>query len=413
MRLWKLMWNFKSILMNWGYEKMRFLQDELKIARTYKLKNIVRRVGEPVKVEPTKEYTQIGIRSHGKGIFIKDSVSGLELGNKRVFWMEPDCFIVNIVFAWELAVSRTTDAQVGYIASHRFPMYKVDKELINLDYFTEYFQTKKGKSLLELASPGGAGRNKTLGQKEFLDLEITVPNLEIQNYITSFIKLLDSKIQRQQKKIELLKEQKKSLMQKIFKQEIRFNDENGKDYPKWDYVKLGELTKKTGTKNKDGIKYPVASISNKLGFTLQGEKKNSSTVVDIKAYKLVHRDEFAYNPSRINVGSFGLQDVAETAIVSSLYVIFQTVPELSNSYLKAYMQTTSFNQDVSRNTEGSVRDYLFYENFSSIKIPLPLIEEQEQIADFLSKLDNKIQLEQQKLQDLQEQKKGFMQQMFI
>ncbi|WP_189339791.1 restriction endonuclease subunit S [Bacillus wiedmannii] len=392
---------------------MRFLQDELKIARTYKLKNIVRRVGEPVKVEPTKEYTQIGIRSHGKGIFIKDSVSGLELGNKRVFWMEPDCFIVNIVFAWELAVSRTTDAQVGYIASHRFPMYKVDKELINLDYFTEYFQTKKGKSLLELASPGGAGRNKTLGQKEFLDLEITVPNLEIQNYITSFIKLLDSKIQRQQKKIELLKEQKKSLMQKIFKQEIRFNDENGKDYPKWDYVKLGELTKKTGTKNKDGIKYPVASISNKLGFTLQGEKKNSSTVVDIKAYKLVHRDEFAYNPSRINVGSFGLQDVAETAIVSSLYVIFQTVPELSNSYLKAYMQTTSFNQDVSRNTEGSVRDYLFYENFSSIKIPLPLIEEQEQIADFLSKLDNKIQLEQQKLQDLQEQKKGFMQQMFI
>ncbi|PFT25294.1 hypothetical protein COK52_06830 [Bacillus thuringiensis] len=164
---------------------------------------------------------------------------------------------------------------------------------------------------------------------------------------------------------------------------------------------------------KEGIKYPVAAINNKRGFTLEGEKNNSNANVDIKTYKLVHLNEFAYNPSRINVGSFGFQNVADVAIVSSLYVIFQTLDSLSNVYLKAYMQSNFFNQDVLRNTEGSVREYLFYENFSNIKIPLPCLEEQEKIANFLLKFENKIQLEQQKIELLQEQKKGFIQQMFI
>lgn len=53
----------------------------------------------PVAVEDDTEYHQIGIRSHGKGIFYKESVTGSELGGKRVFWIKPDCFVVNIVFA--------------------------------------------------------------------------------------------------------------------------------------------------------------------------------------------------------------------------------------------------------------------------------------------------------------------------
>jgi len=211
----------------------------------------------------------------------------------------------------------------------------------------------------------------------------------------------------------LLKEQKKGYMQKIFSQELRFKKKYKDDYPAWEKIKLGKLTKKTGKKNSEGMKYPVAAISNKKGFTLEGERNYSNADVDIKAYKLVHKNEFAYNPARINVGSFGFQNVTDIAIVSSLYVIFETLPTLSNAYLKAYMHSGYFNRDVIKNTEGSVREYLFYENFSNIKIPLPCIEEQEKIAEFFLKLDSKIQLEEQKSESLHDQKQAFMQQMFI
>src|SRR5437016_3939500 len=87
------------------------------------LGKLVRRVYKPVSVDPKTVYQEIGIRSHGKGLFDKEPVTGAALGNKRVFWIEPDCFIVNIVFAWEQAVGRTTQTDIGKIASHRFPMY--------------------------------------------------------------------------------------------------------------------------------------------------------------------------------------------------------------------------------------------------------------------------------------------------
>lgn len=105
------------------------------------------------------------------------------------------------------------------------------------------------------------------------------------------------------------------------------------------------------------------------------------------------------------MGYFDFQNVA---IVNSLYVIFETIPELLNSYLKAYMLTNYFNTDVIRNTEGSVREYLFYENFSNIIILPPDVEEQKKIADFLLILENKIILAEDKLIIHDQQKQAFM-----
>ena len=88
-----------------------------------KLGELLKRIVRPVTVAKEGAYRQIGIRSHCKGVFHKPEVTGKQLGNKRVFWVEPDCLVLNIVFAWEQAVAMTTDAEKGMIASHRFPMY--------------------------------------------------------------------------------------------------------------------------------------------------------------------------------------------------------------------------------------------------------------------------------------------------
>lgn len=153
------------------------------------INNLVERVRKPVKVMPESKYKQIGIRSHGKGIFYKDEVTGSEIGNKAVFWVEPGCFIVNIVFAWEMAIAKTSPKEIGMIASHRFPMYKPLNDKLDLDFLTYFFKTKWGNNLLELASPGGAGRNKTLGQNEFLELNIPLPQLEEQRKIAAILVL--------------------------------------------------------------------------------------------------------------------------------------------------------------------------------------------------------------------------------
>ena len=182
-----------------------------------RLSGLLKRVSNPVKVDPNETYRQIGIRSHGNGIFHKELVNGKELGNKRVFWVEENAFVVNIVFAWERAVAITTATEKGMIASHRFPMYKAYKNKAIVSYMKYFFLTNRGKELLWIASPGGAGRNKTLGQREFEDLELLIPSLvEEQQRIADCLSSLDELITAQTQKFDALKAHKKGLMQQLF-----------------------------------------------------------------------------------------------------------------------------------------------------------------------------------------------------
>lgn len=192
------------------------------------LKNILQSIKNSFVPEQNKLYQQIGIRSHTKGLFYKEKVTGKDLGNKSVFWIEPNCFIVNIVFAWEHAIAKTTDKEIGMIASHRFPMYKPKAGILDLDYLLYYFKSARGKYLLGLASPGGAGRNKTLGQFEFLNLQIPVPSIEEQRFIVELLTAADKEIELLKGKLVQLKEQKKGLMQVLLTGKKRLKDESRK-----------------------------------------------------------------------------------------------------------------------------------------------------------------------------------------
>lgn len=174
------------------------------------------RVAESVKVDPDGEYQEIGIRSHGKGIFNKPPVVGAELGDKRVFHVVPNALIFNIVFAWEQAVAVTSEHEKGKIASHRFPMYLPKEGKCDVEYLRNYFCTKRGKEVLELASPGGAGRNKTLGQREFENISIAMPPLAEQQQISKALLVWSRAILVQERLIENTLELKAGLMQRLF-----------------------------------------------------------------------------------------------------------------------------------------------------------------------------------------------------
>src|SRR5713101_1739451 len=120
-------------------------------------------IRRPVPVRPDETYREIGIRSFGRGVFHKTPTTGLEIGTKRVFSIEPGDLLFNIVFAWEGAVAVASEPERGTIGSHRFLTCVVNKDVADARYLFWWFSRGKGREQLLKASPGGAGRNRTLG----------------------------------------------------------------------------------------------------------------------------------------------------------------------------------------------------------------------------------------------------------
>ncbi|WP_061291116.1 restriction endonuclease subunit S [Azotobacter vinelandii] len=182
-----------------------------------KIASLLSKASFAVSVEPEKMYREIGIRSHGKGIFHKEPVLGKAIGEKRVFQVVQGALVLNIVFAWEQAVAMTSEKEIGMIASHRFPMYLAQPGKCDVEYVKWFFLTKEGKRLLGVASPGGAGRNKTLGQKEFESLEIPLPvSVDEQTRIANCLSSFDAKIAAETERLNVLNTQKIGLMQQLF-----------------------------------------------------------------------------------------------------------------------------------------------------------------------------------------------------
>ena len=150
----------------------------------WKLRRLVRQVRRPIVVRPETTYQEIGIRSWGKGIFHKDPVRGSLLGKKRVFRPEPGDFVLNIVFAWEGAVAVVSQHEQGMIASHRFPTFR-PSDHVDIDYLLMVLQSDQGRRLMEINSPGAAGRNKTIRIGQFLDEELPLPTLRTQRAVVT------------------------------------------------------------------------------------------------------------------------------------------------------------------------------------------------------------------------------------
>jgi len=185
------------------------------------LSKVFQKLNDPITLEPETNYREIGIRSHGKGIFHKEPVRGRDLGDKRVYRVEPGCLTLNIVFAWERALAVTTGAEQGMIASHRFPMFRPDTSRVSAEYVRQYLLSRKGHEALQLASPGGAGRNRTLSQTIFLKTVIPLPSLREQQRVVEFLRTCDNGIALLQSQLEALKKQKSALMQKLLTGQVR------------------------------------------------------------------------------------------------------------------------------------------------------------------------------------------------
>lgn len=125
-------------------------------------------------------YPELGIRSFGNGTFHKPPLSGADVGTKRLFSIEPGDLLFSNVFAWEGAIAVAQPEDVGRFGSHRFITCCVDPDITSPEFLRYYFLTDTGLEKIGEASPGGAGRNRTLGLEKLMAIQVPIPSRSIQ-----------------------------------------------------------------------------------------------------------------------------------------------------------------------------------------------------------------------------------------
>lgn len=354
--------------------------------RIYTLKEVLQRVSFPVTVEENKLYYQIGIRSHSKGIFYKEAEIGKQIGNKRIFWIEPNCLILNIVFAWEQAVAKTSEKEVGMVASHRFPMYKVLNN--SLDYIVDFFKTEKGKQLLQMASPGGAGRNKTLNQDFFLNSKIYLPSLNEQLKTSELIELIEGRIETQIKIIRVLESQKKELSKILFNKYCK----DSSYYPLEDIVS-SESIKDFQIQTKDYLpngKFEVVDQGKKEIIGYSDNSNKLYTKVPVIVYG-DHTTIIKYREIPFIVGGDGVK-----------------LLKAKTGFLQKYIYYAVCQFNIS--SEGYKRHWNMLKN---VLIPIPNYETQKIIIDTLDSFTKKIKNEEALLEKYRLQKQFLLNNLFI
>ncbi|EOU1115637.1 restriction endonuclease subunit S [Clostridium perfringens] len=239
-----------------------------------------------------------------------------------------------------------------------------------------------------------------------------VPKLNEQEKIANFLSKVDSIIEKQEKKVQYWNSYKKGMMQKIFSQKIRFKDENCRDYPEWEEKKLGSCFLERSITNNNELELLSVTINNGVKKRSDIEGKDNSSD-DKSNYKLVEKNDIVYNSMRMWQGASGVSSYR--GIVSPAYTIL--IPQNNvNSYFFAYLfklekvinEFRKFSQGLTSDTWN-----LKYPLLKGIRVKVPCLEEQTKIANFLSNIDNIIDKESKKLEELRQWKKGLFQQMFV
>ncbi|MDC3424558.1 restriction endonuclease subunit S [Aquibacillus sp. 3ASR75-11] len=246
-------------------------------------------------------------------------------------------------------------------------------------------------------------------------VELNIPSKNEQQKIADFLSLLDRRIEEQQKKVKALREQKKGLLQKLFRREIRFKDEQGNDFPDWKPQKLTKILKERKLYAQKGKEYPHASLS-KEGISLKTDRYNRDflvTSVD-KKYKITKLDDICYNPANLKFGVI-CRNKMGSAIFSPIYVTFEVQSGFDSNFMEYYLCRNDFIQKVRKYEEGTVYERMAVkpEDFLKYKDEFPNIEEQKKIGQFFIKFDLKIVNEEKRIEELRKQKQGYLQQMFI
>lgn len=394
----------------------------------------LRKAVRTVDVDEGATYREIGVRSHGKGIFHKEECSGASLGDKRVFWVEPNALVLNIVFAWEQAVALTSEQERGFIASHRFPMFINRDDRADTRFARDFFLRGRGKYLLGVASPGGAGRNKTLGQSDFAELHVAWPEQAEQAKIADFLGAATRRIELLQQKEEALLAYKSGAIQKIFSGRARFVTYEGSPYPEWRERRVGQLFRWVGTNNlsREMLTNEPQAVQNIHYGDIHGrfssrfkQSQAGAPFIRPEAMPKIPEESFC-RPGDIVIAdasedyadigkAIEIIEVRPNSIVAGLhtYIARPISADLALGFSGYLFQTQQLRRQIMRIAQGISVLGVSKPHLAKLTLMLPHVDEQRKIAGFLFSIDDKIDAVSRQLAAMKSFKRALLQQLFV
>lgn len=294
---------------------------------------------------------------------------------------------------------------------------KIDDNKTVTRWLAFYLGSDQGLNQIRDLASGTSNSMKNITKPDVLNLDLFVPSKEEQTKIASFLSNVDEKISQLTQKHELLSQYKQGMMQKLFSQQLRFKADDGSEFGEWEKVKLGSLLIKHDEKTEFNNQYPVLT-SSRHGIYFQKDYFAGQDVAsaDTTGYNVVPYDYFTYrHMSDDLVFKFNINTICPKGIVSTLYPVFTVKDEHLNKY---FLQTIlnegqEFKNFAIMQKQGGSRTYMYFSKLSELVLTIPCLEEQTKIANFLSAIDQKIEIVAQQIEQAKQWKKGLLQQMFV
>ena len=314
-----------------------------------------------------------------------------------------------------------------WMIENNSPFYFKDGNLIwlkNIKEDSSFLEKLIQLNTRELIKTSIGSTQKALTMVELRKINLKFPQLSEQQKIASFLSDVDDKITKLNKKKELIEKYKKGIMQKIFNQELRFKDDEGNEFPKWEENKLADfkglvhgdgdwILSKDISKKGD---YQIVQLGN-IGFGLYVEKK----------LKTITSDKFTeLKGTLINKGDLLINRMVDGALnccilkkdgnyITSVDVCWIRQNDYFNNYFLMSLILFGKNQNKLLNlSSGSGRVRISKKNlFNEFSFKLPSKQEQTKIVNFLSDIDLKIEVLNNKIDNSKNFKKGLLQKMFV
>ncbi len=339
----------------------------------------------------------------------------LRPGNKKKFFIKDPS---SSVICQEDDVLMTRTGNTGQVVTgvsgafhNNFFKINFDKEKLSRWFLIHFLRHHKTQhTILKFA---GTSTIPDLNHSDFYRIGIQIPSFDEQLKIADFLTVVDKKISLLKEKHALLKQYKKGVMQKLFKQEIRFKDGNGSDFPDWKVVKVANLMEESRIKGSTGDKARKMTV--KLwgkGVYEKDDKQGGSANTQYYRRKA---GQFIYSKLDFLNCAFGVVPKELDGLETTADLPCFDIAAGTNSYfILEYIKQKRFYKKYGDMADGSRKAKRIHaDTFLSFPFNLPSKEEQDKIADFLQTIDEKIGLVKKQIELTQTFKKGLLQQMFV
>lgn len=294
--------------------------------------------------------------------------------------------------------------------------YRPKKDIFDLYYLAFVLRSFSVRREFMLLAQGISRFN--ISKTKVMDMSINVPSLPEQTAIGSFFQNIDQLISLQQRKLEVLKEQKKTYLKLLFpakgqtKPALRlagFEDE-------WKEVKLGEILVERNEQISESEEYQLMSFVQGKGVVPKSDRYDRSFLVkdDKKNYKKTEYGDFIYSSNNLDTGSIGFNKTGK-ALISPVYSIFYSKTKKESQFIAILSQRKEFINEMIKYRQGVVYgQFRIHESdFLNIKILAPESNEQEFLITFFQDLDKAIGKQEEKVNQLKESKQTLLRKMFI